>query len=188
MEDGTFPHMRSLHDDGELAEERRLAYVGITRARERLYVSRAAVRSAWGMANEFPPSRFLEEIPEELWDWRRRESSMATLRAGGSVWGRGSGSSSRPRFAGASPSAGGTTTSSRSVGSPSGGATFGSATPRADGDVPNLAVGDRVTHDAYGLGTVVALEGAGPNAVAKIDFGADGTKRLLLRYSPVTKL
>ncbi len=89
MEDGTFPHMRSLHDDAELAEERRLAYVGITRARERLYVSRSAVRSAWGMANEFPPSRFLEEIPEELWDWRRRESSMATLRAGGSVWGAG---------------------------------------------------------------------------------------------------
>ncbi|MGO1334367.1 MAG: hypothetical protein ACTMIZ_04670 [Cellulosimicrobium funkei] len=54
--------------------------------------------------------------------------------------------------------------------------------------MPNLAVGDKVTHDAYGLGTVVSLEGAGPNAVAKIDFGADGTKRLLLRYSPVTKL
>src|SRR5690606_35867464 len=94
MEDGTFPHMRSRHDDAGLAEERRLAYVGIARARERLYVSRSAVRSASGMANEFPPSRFLEEIPEELWDWRRRESSMATLRAGGSVWGRGSSSGS----------------------------------------------------------------------------------------------
>ncbi|MCR1981685.1 DNA helicase PcrA [Cellulosimicrobium cellulans] len=218
MEDGTFPHMRSLHDDAELAEERRLAYVGITRARERLYVSRSAVRSAWGMANEFPPSRFLEEIPEELWDWRRRESSMATLRAGGSVWGRGSGSGSwsgsrsgsgswsgsRAEGAGAgsatrSPRSSGSSRQARhdpasnasarsSFGSPSGGAKFGSATPRADGDVPNLAVGDKVTHDAYGLGTVVSLEGAGPNAVAKIDFGADGTKRLLLRYSPVTKL
>jgi DNA helicase-2/ATP-dependent DNA helicase PcrA len=213
MEDGTFPHMRSLHDDAELAEERRLAYVGITRARERLYVSRSAVRSAWGMANEFPPSRFLEEIPEELWDWRRRESSMATLRAGGSVWGRGSGSGSWSASRSGSWSgsraegvdAGSTIRSPRSLGSSrqarhdpastpsafgssSGGAKFGSATPRADGDVPNLAVGDKVTHDAYGLGTVVSLEGAGPNAVAKIDFGADGTKRLLLRYSPVTKL
>ncbi|MFJ4231939.1 UvrD-helicase domain-containing protein [Cellulosimicrobium cellulans] len=216
MEDGTFPHMRSLHDDAELAEERRLAYVGITRARERLYVSRSAVRSAWGMANEFPPSRFLEEIPEELWDWRRRESSMATLRAGGSVWGRGSGSGSwsgsrsgfgsgarsgadddgstirGPRSSGRSRQTRHDPSSSAparaAFGSPSGGAKFGSATPRADGDVPNLAVGDKVTHDAYGLGTVVALEGAGPNAVAKIDFGADGTKRLLLRYSPVTKL
>ncbi|WP_454041210.1 UvrD-helicase domain-containing protein [Cellulosimicrobium sp. Marseille-Q8652] len=223
MEDGTFPHMRSLHDDAELSEERRLAYVGITRARERLYVSRSAVRSAWGMANEFPPSRFLEEIPEELWDWRRRESSMATLRAGGSVWGRGSGGGYRgswsgsgtraegvdagstirsPRSSGSSrqarhdpastPSArssfGSPGRSSGSAGSGSGGATFGSATPRQDTDIPNLSLGDKVTHDAYGLGTVVALEGAGPNAVAKIDFGADGTKRLLLRYSPVTKL
>jgi DNA helicase-2/ATP-dependent DNA helicase PcrA len=68
------------------------------------------------------------------------------------------------------------------------GATFGSATPRPAGSVPSLEIGDRVTHDAYGMGTVVATEGSGPNAVAKIDFGADGTKRLLLRYSPVTKL
>src|SRR5699024_10489364 len=63
---------------------------------------------------------------------------------------------------------------------------FGSATPRAD--VPDLDVGDRVTHDSYGMGSVVALEGQGRNAVAKIDFGDSGTKRLLLRYSPVTKL
>ena len=71
---------------------------------------------------------------------------------------------------------------------PSTGATFGSATPRPDSAIPQLAVGDRVTHDSYGLGTVIALEGAGPNAVAKVDFGTDGTKRLLLRFSPVTKL
>ncbi|MBD5786868.1 DNA helicase PcrA [Cellulosimicrobium terreum] len=203
MEDGTFPHMRSLHDDAELAEERRLAYVGITRARERLYVSRSAVRSAWGMANEFPPSRFLDEIPEELWDWRRRESSMQTLRAGGRVWGRepraGGWSGSRSGADGDGSTIRGPRSSDRSrqtrhdpsssAPARSGfGATFGSATPRKDADVPNLAVGDKVTHDAYGLGTVVALEGAGPNAVAKIDFGADGAKRLLLRYSPVTKL
>ena len=71
---------------------------------------------------------------------------------------------------------------------PGAGATFGSATPRDDTDIPSLSVGDKVTHDAYGLGTVVSLEGAGRNAVAKIDFGADGTKRLLLRFTPVTKL
>ncbi len=71
---------------------------------------------------------------------------------------------------------------------PSTGATFGSATPRPDSAIPQLAIGDRVTHDSYGLGTVIALEGAGPNAVAKVDFGTDGTKRLLLRFSPVTKL
>jgi len=207
LEDGTFPHMRSLHDDSELAEERRLAYVGITRARQRLYISRSAVRSAWGMANEFPPSRFLEEIPDELWDWRRRESSTQYLRRGGSAWGggagrdrRGGGTWSPERRSGGT----GSTPERRSpssgvgvrLGTPKDGATaagatgarFGSATPRKDADVPSLDVGDKVTHDAYGMGTVVSLEGSGPNSVARIDFGADGTKRLLLRYSPVTKL
>ncbi|WP_425954951.1 DNA helicase PcrA [Xylanimonas sp. McL0601] len=198
MEDGTFPHMRSLHDDAELAEERRLAYVGLTRARERLYVSRAGMRSAWGMANEMPPSRFLGDIPEELWDWRRRESSTQYLRGGGSAWGsRGGSSWGESRRAGASRS--GESRSGESYGpsrlgrpkngsAETTGARFGSATPRKDVDIPSLSVGDRVTHDAYGLGTVVSLEGVGANAVAKIDFGSDGTKRLLLRYSPVTKL
>ena len=65
---------------------------------------------------------------------------------------------------------------------------FGSATLRPASDVPSLEVGDRVTHDSYGLGTVVAMEGVGANAVAKINFGSGGEKRLLLRYSPVTKL
>ena len=192
-EDGTFPHMRSLADPDQLAEERRLAYVGLTRARQRLYISRAAVRTAWGVPNEFPASRFLDDVPEELVDWRRRESSMATLRAGGSGWGggasawggRGSGAGS-----GASGGNGGSrsgpvrTTRANAPTSPS----FGSATPRPAGSVPDLDIGDKVTHDAYGMGTVVAVEGSGLNAVAKIDFGADGTKRLLLRYSPVTKL
>ncbi|MDO8143089.1 DNA helicase PcrA [Isoptericola sp. 178] len=198
MEDGTFPHMRSLHDDAELAEERRLAYVGITRARERLYLSRAGTRSAFGMANEFPPSRFLDEIPAELVDWRRAESATQTLRRGGSTWGggaygagraparAGSGAGSRAA-AGKAPSSGPPRPIGRTGGG-SGGPRFGSATPRQDTDIPSLAVGDKVTHDAYGAGTVVGLEGTGQNAVAKIDFGADGTKRLLLRFSPVTKL
>ena len=198
LEDGTFPHMRSLHDDAELAEERRLAYVGITRARERLYMSRSAVRSAWGMANEFPPSRFLDEIPDDLVDWRRAESSMQTLRAGGSLYGSGGygssggwGASRQTRRESSSQDSGGFRSSSRGgrIGTREEPApSFGSATPRDDASIPSLSVGDKVTHDAYGLGTVVALEGSGRNAVAKIDFGADGTKRLLLRFSPVTKL
>ena len=207
-EDGTFPHMRSLADPEQLAEERRLAYVGLTRARQRLYISRAAVRTAWGVPNEFPASRFLDDVPEELVDWRRCESSMAVLRAGGSGWGSGAsawggrgqgGGSAGGGYGGGGYGSGGSrnggSSGSRSgpvttkkVSAPSTGATFGSATPRPAGDVPSLAIGDKVTHDAYGVGTVVGVEGAGPNAVAKIDFGADGTKRLLLRYSPVTKL
>ena len=71
LEDGTFPHLRSLGDPKELEEERRLAYVGITRARERLHLSRAAVRSAWGAPQYNPPSRFLDEIPAELVEWER---------------------------------------------------------------------------------------------------------------------
>ncbi|PFG42309.1 ATP-dependent DNA helicase PcrA [Isoptericola jiangsuensis] len=198
LEDGTFPHMRSLHDDGELAEERRLAYVGITRARQRLYLSRAGTRSAFGMANEFPPSRFLEEIPAELLDWRRAESATQTLRRGGSAWGGGarSGQGAGTGWTGGSGATSGRVTTRRetprrAAAVASGGGTvagFGSATPRQDADIPSLAVGDKVTHDAYGVGRVVALEGAGHNAVARIDFGADGTKRLLLRFSPVTKL
>ena len=205
-EDGTFPHLRSLSDPDQLAEERRLAYVGLTRARRRLYISRAAVRTAWGAPNEFPASRFLDDVPDELVDWRRRESSMAALRSGGSGWGGGAsawggrrsggygsgGYVSRDTIdddggtvigAGRGPVRAGGSSASRPPRAPT-----GSSSPKAGAAIPALEVGDRVTHDSYGLGRVVALEGAGPNAVAKVDFGAQGTKRLLLRYSPVTRL
>nr|WP_205649281.1 UvrD-helicase domain-containing protein [Schaalia canis] len=89
MEDGTFPHQRSLGEVAELAEERRLAYVAITRARERLYLTRAAVRSAWGTPQEMPPSRFLDDIPEEVVHVRRAASSMQRIRSG--EWRSGSG-------------------------------------------------------------------------------------------------
>ena len=198
MEDGTFPHLRSLSDPDQLAEERRLAYVGLTRARERLYISRAAIRTAWGVPNEFPPSRFLDDLPDELIDWRRRESSTSSLRGG---WGSGFGTGGRSGYGSGGYGSGRAGSGGYQGGSgarrderekrpalPSTGATFGSATPRPEGAIPSLAIGDRVTHDAYGLGTVVALEGAGHNAVVKVDFGTEGTKRLLLRFSPVTKL
>ncbi|MGP7959827.1 DNA helicase PcrA [Sanguibacter sp. A247] len=194
LEDGTFPHLRSLHDDAELAEERRIAYVGITRARERLYLTRSAVRSAWGQAQEFPPSRFLDEIPESLLDWRRKESSMSALR-GGSLYGGSSYGGRRDPDGfrggwgdGGGPGGSGSRSSvvtSRRADPPS--PSFGSGT-KNDGPAPDLAVGDRVTHDSYGMGKVVTVEGSGRNAVAKIDFGGDGIKRLLLRYAPVTKL
>ncbi len=179
LEDGTFPHQRSLADADELAEERRLAYGALTRARERLYVSRAAVRTAFGMPNELPESRFLADVPEELIDWKRRESSMQRYRGGSFTGGYGSTGPRTSRLA--------ERRARKEAVPPSPDAPkFGSATPRAD--VPNLEVGDRVTHDAYGMGRVVAIESSGANAVAKIDFGDSGTKRLLLRYSPVTKL
>ncbi|MFC3450032.1 DNA helicase PcrA [Amycolatopsis speibonae] len=175
-EDGIFPHMRALGDPTELAEERRLAYVAITRARKRLYVSRSMVRSAWGQPQMNPASRFLDELPAELVDWRRlapSSSSGGFGSSGGSpraatTWGsRGGGSSSSSRAASTSP--------------------FGKAWK--DTVALKLDVGDRVSHDKYGLGTVVACDGAGPRATATIDFGAAGKVRLMLIGSvPMVKL
>ncbi|MEK0306572.1 UvrD-helicase domain-containing protein [Bifidobacterium favimelis] len=84
MEQGTFPHSRSLEDESELEEERRLAYVGVTRAKRRLYLTRAAVRAQWGQANDMLPSQFLDDIPDDLIDWKRREAGTERMRAG---WG-----------------------------------------------------------------------------------------------------
>jgi len=152
LEDGIFPHQRSLGDPTELEEERRLAYVGVTRAQERLYLSRSVMRSAWGTPQHYPASRFLEEIPAELVDWRREESTVASVPAIASIAARSSARSPGNRV------------------------------------VVHLEPGDRVTHDSFGMGTVVAVEGAGERAIASIDFRSQGVKRLLLRYAPVEKL
>lgn len=183
LEDGVFPHLRSLGDRPELEEERRLAYVGLTRARERLYVSRAVVRSAWGAPSHNPASRFLDELPVDLIEWKRTEADQTR-------WVRqdfgGGGSSSAYAGSGALTGRGRQQMASR----------FSSTTAAADAskkamagrEIPNLEPGDRVTHDSFGMGTVVSVEGVADKAVASIDFGADGVKRLLLRYAPVEKL
>ncbi|MEO8851281.1 MAG: 3'-5' exonuclease, partial [Allobranchiibius sp.] len=156
MEDGTFPHLRALGDPKELEEERRLAYVGITRARERLHLSRAEVRSAWGSPQYNPASRFLDEIPSHLIDWARVQTTASRP-------------SSMPAIAKLAARPG----------------------VRSPGNRPviSLDAGDRVTHDSFGLGTVIRVEGQGERSMAHIDFGGDtGVKRLLLRYAPVVKL
>ncbi|RCG20649.1 DNA helicase PcrA [Streptomyces diacarni] len=168
MEDGVFPHMRALGQAKELEEERRLAYVGITRAQERLYLTRAVMRSVWGQPSYNPPSRFLEEIPAEYLDWKRT--------------GAGSGPAGVPSGIAASLSSSAGASSRR--GGPSGFATRRTT----DRPVVSLQVGDRVTHDSFGLGTVQAVKGSGDNAEATIDFGGEKPKRLLLRYAPVEKL
>jgi DNA helicase-2/ATP-dependent DNA helicase PcrA len=175
MEDGVFPHMRALGQAKELEEERRLAYVGITRARQRLYVTRAVMRSAWGQPSYNPASRFLEEIPEPLITWKRTGSSFGGPgSSGGSVGGAVS-------KAAASLSS---SLAARAKGS------SGFATRRASGDRPviSLAVGDRVTHDQFGLGTVISVTGRPGDEKATIDFGDERPKQLLLRYAPVQKL
>jgi DNA helicase-2/ATP-dependent DNA helicase PcrA len=174
LEDGIFPHSRALGDPTELEEERRLAYVGLTRAQQRLYVSRALVRSAWGAPQHNPPSRFLTELPTTLLDWKRTEADQTT-------W---SSTSATTRYA----DAGGYVSPVRSAMS-SRRAPLPAAKPTAGSrPVPSLAPGDRVLHDSFGMGTVVTVEGAAEKAVASIDFGSTGVKRLLLRYSPVEKV
>ncbi|WP_033295204.1 DNA helicase PcrA [Amycolatopsis jejuensis] len=174
-EDGVFPHMRALGDPAELAEERRLAYVAITRARKRLYVSRALVRSAWGQPQMNPASRFLDELPPDLVDWRRLEPSSP----GFGNFGSSSGSSSGPRAA--------TTWGRRSSSSSTSSSPFGKGWK--DTVALKLDVGDRVSHDKYGLGTVISCDGVGPRATATIDFGASGKVRLMLIGSvPMVKL
>ncbi|MGV4929579.1 DNA helicase PcrA [Streptomyces sp. BHT-5-2] len=178
MEDGVFPHMRALGQTKELEEERRLAYVGITRARERLYVTRSTMRSAWGQPSYNPASRFLEEIPDEYLDWKRTGPATPSASMGGLSSSRGSSGGG-----GIGGGIGASLSSARSKG-PSGFATRRAA----DRPVVSLAVGDRVTHDSFGLGTVVGVKGSGDNAEATIDFGGEKPKRLLLRYAPVEKL
>ena len=155
MEDGIFPHSRTLGEKDEIEEERRLAYVGLTRARKYLYISRAQYRSTWGAPNYNPPSRFLDEIPEDVIEWRNDLSTSVSASL-----------IKRSRVATAPP-------------------------PRATGkkiSAIELHIGERVSHDTFGLGTVVSVAGEGDKAEATIKFGQYGEKRLLLRYAPVEKL
>jgi DNA helicase II / ATP-dependent DNA helicase PcrA len=158
-EDGMFPHMRALGDPTELSEERRLAYVGITRARQRLFVSRAKVRSSWGQPMLNPESRFLREIPQELIDWRRTDPTPSYSAP---VSGAGRFGTPRP-----SPAARG----------------GGSKRP-----LLVLEPGDRVTHDKYGLGRVEEVSGMGESAMSLIDFGSSGRVKLMHNHAPVAKL
>jgi len=153
MEENVFPHQRSVNDPKELQEERRLAYVGITRAERRLYLTRAVARAWWGRPEYHQQSRFLTEIPEHLIEWRRDQTATvapAAQRLAQRPGGRG---------------------------------------PLGNRRVPSLAPGDKVTHDAYGLGTVLSVQGSADDPEAKIDFGGEyGVKHLVLRYAPIEKL
>ncbi|MDQ2636115.1 MAG: DNA helicase PcrA [Actinomycetota bacterium] len=157
-EDGMFPHMRALGDPTELSEERRLAYVGITRARQRLYVSRAKVRSSWGQPMLNPESRFLKEIPQHLIDWRRTDLTPSY-----SAPVSGAGRFGTPRPAPARSSAG-------------------------KRPLVVLEPGDRVTHDKYGLGRVEEVSGVGESAMSLIDFGSAGRVKLMHNHAPISKL
>ena len=157
MEEGIFPHSRTLGDPEELQEERRLAYVGLTRARENLFITRAEYRSSWGAPNYNAPSRFLSEIPDSVIEWNEVQEKASSISSSNR-------STIRRNFAAPKP------------------------TGKSSSNTMQLEVGERVSHDTFGLGTVVAVTGAGDRAEATINFGSFGEKRLLLRYAPVEKL
>lgn len=259
MEQGTFPHSRCVDNQKELCEERRLAYVGITRAKKILYVTWAAERSQWGKSAEMIQSQFLDEIPADLICWKRKEADVmrAGLRGAGrdfdrdfagdfagdfsddfsndGVWGDDSyttygGSSyggsrySKSHYGSSygSKSYGnsyGNSYGSKSYGSKSGKVTTriarkSSASYQSQSSISNLQSsasslsykkqslqekdnhlnindfheGDKISHDTYGLGTVLKTQDKGRNSIITVDFGSDGVKRLMLRVAPIEKL
>ncbi|GAA1456340.1 UvrD-helicase domain-containing protein [Williamsia maris] len=173
-EDGQFPHLRSLGDPQELSEERRLAYVGITRARKRLYLTRSMVRSAWGQPVSNPESRFLQEIPQHLIDWRRTEPRRRERSFGSSGGFFGAGSYR-------SDDGGGESQRGRS--------SYSASPTRGRNSQVSVAVGDRVNHAKYGMGKVVAKEGSGATERVTFDFGSGGRITLMsLGGLPIEKL
>ena len=179
LEDGVFPHLRSLGEPDELEEERRLAYVGITRAQSRLYLTWAESRTLFGSSQYNPPSRFLREIPAQLVQHadngrpsrsRWRSSSDAPFDVPeGRVWGRGSPDEHRSRVVEA--------------------AMRGEATPaRTTGaERLDLRIGDDVVHGKWGEGVVLGIDGQGEKTEAVIRFRSVGEKRLLLAWTPLKR-
>jgi DNA helicase-2/ATP-dependent DNA helicase PcrA len=164
LEDGVFPHLRSLGEPDELEEERRLCYVGITRARQRLYLSHAWSRSLFGSTQYNPPSRFLKEIPEQLTEMVEGSRNRGRTSNSGS-WGRDrivENTLSRPPTA---------TRPVRSTGA----------------ERLGIRVGDDVVHGKFGEGVVLEMIGAGDSAEVIVRFPSVGEKRLLLSWSPLKK-
>lgn len=251
MEQGTFPHSRCVDNQKELCEERRLAYVGITRAKKILYVTWAAERSQWGKSAEMIQSQFLDEIPADLISWKRKEADVmrAGLRGAGSDFDRdfdsdfgsdgGWDDDSYTTYGGSSyrkshygNSYGSKSYGSKSYGSNSYGSSYGKSYGSKSGKVTTRIArkssesyqhqsftsnlqssasslsykkqglqekdnhlnindfheGDKISHDTYGLGTVLKTQDKGRNSIITVDFGSDGVKRLMLRVAPIEKL
>src|SRR5438552_2617203 len=172
LEDGVFPHLRSLGEPDELEEERRLCYVGITRARERLYLSHAWSRMLFGSTQYNPPSRFLKEIPERLLaevesGWRRHRAGSYSSDTDGRIFGAGGHRAdvvdAALRGRGATPA--------RTTG----------------GEQLGLKAGDDVVHGKWGEGVVLEVIGEGDKAEAVVRFPGTGEKRLLRAWAPLKK-
>jgi DNA helicase II / ATP-dependent DNA helicase PcrA len=180
MEDGVFPHFRSMTDQHELEEERRLAYVGITRAQQRLYLTHAWGRTLYGQTSYNPPSRFIGEIPGHLVQVRESETRLQTPSRYGRGRAGGGGGGGDYTVIGL-PGQSGEVTVER-----------GWEPPQVSGvtkrEVPSVREGETVVHDRWGEGVVLAVSGAGEDAEATIRFEDVGEKRVLLAYAPLTKV
>ncbi|MBY9077321.1 DNA helicase PcrA [Paenibacillus sp. HN-1] len=202
MEEGVFPHSRAFQDNDELEEERRLAYVGITRAEKQLFLSCARMRTLFGRTTQNPPSRFLEEIPEELKEDTAGEGPDRFRRggdSGGAYGARGFGAGGRSNFGGrstASPAPSAAPGSRGGAASPAAGRSSGvtvtsgtGAQPRPAGGSPaDYKAGDKVSHGKWGIGTIVAVKGTGNDMELQIAFPAPtGVKKLLASFAPITK-
>jgi DNA helicase-2/ATP-dependent DNA helicase PcrA len=172
VEENLLPHQMSAAEPGGPAEERRLFYVGITRARKVLHLSLAMTRSTFGDTQVASPSRYLQEIPGELIDWRDSpgmgtRSSTRSLGTGRDGF----------RYSASLPAGKPKTEWANRV----------TASVRDNGDL-TLAVGDRIRHVDFGDGTVSAVTGVGPKSIAEVQFDSAGRKRLLIKIAPIEKL
>lgn len=186
LEEGVFPHSRSLMEEAEMEEERRLAYVGITRAEQTLFITNAQMRTLFGRTSMNPASRFIREIPEELLEGVEKEERRSTSfgSRGGTSFGRSASGSTGTSFG---RSTSGTT-----------GTSFGTPVTRkpvmrpiaasTGGDTVGWKVGDKAEHGKWGIGTVVSVKGEGEGTELDIAFPSPtGIKRLLAKFAPITK-
>ena len=171
MEEGLFPHSRTLLDDTEIEEERRTCYVGITRAERRLYLTYARQRMIYGRTEMSRPSRFLAEIPEELVEHKEADFFGGTdLRAPSNIWSERSTRTERKRY----------------MPPPQHTAADGSVI-RPDASAAFKA-GDAVRHSKWGDGRIVAISGSGEDAELSIAFPGEGIKKFVQKYAPILKL
>lgn len=190
LEDGVFPHVRSLGDETQLEEERRLAYVGITRAREKLFVTHAWCRMLHGTTQYNPPSRFLDEIPEDLLSEAEDSRKHRPRRDAG--WGSSTRSESWASKKPAGSESGWFPSTPSSDHEPAGsvigtGKKKDSTPPGHGAHLLNLQPGEEVMHAAWGPGTVLEVSGEGDRAEAVVRFTQKGEKRLLLAWAPIER-
>lgn len=209
LEESVFPHSRALNDNEELEEERRLAYVGITRAEEELYLTCARMRTLFGRMSANSPSRFLREIPdqfkEESVPGRDRfgrsgmAGSFADRRTGGGMGTGAGGYTYNPGGSGGAASGaggkpGGLFGGARPAGASGSGMTGGlpqrpqQAAPAGGTNPGDFRMGDKVSHNKWGTGVIVSVKGTGDDTELQIAFPAPvGVKRLLAKFAPITK-